>query len=264
MVFTPIPSPGPLPPGPLPLIGGGTNFCVVLIGIEEQTWYQFRDYRSYIYSKSSGSGKRNEKRQLYASGSFSYKLYQNGNLTTSTSGPIDEYIPHWKQGTFLDFTTNGFIGYGGSERLVYDQIKIYSYYNEYETSSGMRTQRAGTYSVVYSDCPLSATPAPVVVAPSPGLIFLGTAAPPPPPPKKKMQCCDCNTIATIVENQSLAQLRAQEKLVENLKDHIDQRALEIIIKDLEHLKALDFEQFLKAILQRINESEANLWNGVPR
>jgi bacterioferritin (cytochrome b1) len=77
-------------------------------------------------------------------------------------------------------------------------------------------------------------------------------------------CCDCNTIATIVENQAIAQLRAQEKLVENLKDHIDKRALEIIIKDLEHLKALDFEQFLKAILQRVNESEANSWNGVPR
>jgi|GEM_PF-6513239 len=94
--------------------------------------------------------------------------------------------------------------------------------------------------------------------------YLGTASPPPPPPKKKMQCCDCNTIATIVENQSIVQLRAQEKLVENLKDHIDKRALEIIIKDLEHLKALDFEQFLKAILQRVNESEANLWNGVKR
>ncbi len=77
-----------------------------------------------------------------------------------------------------------------------------------------------------------------------------------------MSCCDCNTIATIVENNSIAQLRAQEKLVENLKDHIDKRALEIIIKDLQHLKALDFEQFLKVILQRINESESNIWNGI--
>jgi hypothetical protein len=75
-------------------------------------------------------------------------------------------------------------------------------------------------------------------------------------------CCDCNTIASIIENQALAQLRVQEKLVENLKDHIDKRALEIIIKDLEHLKALDFEQFLKVILQRVNESESNLWNGI--
>jgi translation elongation factor EF-Ts len=77
-------------------------------------------------------------------------------------------------------------------------------------------------------------------------------------------CCDCNTIASIVEKQSIAQLVAQQKLFEDLKDHIDKRALEIIIKDLEHLKALDFEQFLKAIMQRINESEANLWNGAPR
>lgn len=93
--------------------------------------------------------------------------------------------------------------------------------------------------------------------------YLGNASPPPPPPRrKKMSCCSCNDVATIVENQSILQLRAQEKLVENLKDHIDKRALEIIIKDVEHLKALDFEEFLKAIMQRINESEANLWNGV--
>jgi|GEM_PF-7095916 len=104
------------------------------------------------------------------------------------------------------------------------------------------------------------------------ILYLGTASPPPPlprsfppsHPRKKMQCCSCNDVATIVENQSILQLRAQEKLFENFKDHIDKRALEIIIKDLEHLKALDFEQFLKAILQRVNEIEANLWNGAPR
>jgi len=104
---------------------------------------------------------------------------------------------------------------------------------------------------------------------SPSPTYLGTAAPSPPSPllttpRKKMNCCDCNTIATIIENQSLAQLRAQEKLVESLKDHIDLRTLEIIKKDLEHLKALDFEEFLKVILKRINESESNLWNGAPR
>jgi|SRR5687768_1789844 len=90
----------------------------------------------------------------------------------------------------------------------------------------------------------------------------GSPPPPPPPPRKRMSnCCDCNTIASIVENQSIVQLVAQQKLFEDLKDHIDKRALEIIIKDLEHLKALDFEQFLRAIMQRINESESNLWNG---
>lgn len=92
-------------------------------------------------------------------------------------------------------------------------------------------------------------------------IYLGTAAPPPPPPKD-MDCCDCNTIATIVENQSVQQIRAQEQLIEQLKDHIDKRVLEIIHQDLEHLRALNFEDFLKAIIKRLNEVESNLWNGV--
>jgi len=77
-----------------------------------------------------------------------------------------------------------------------------------------------------------------------------------------MSCCSCNDVATIVENQGITQLEAQKKLVENLKDHIDKRALEIIIKDLEHLKALDFEEFIKMLLRRINESESNIWNGI--
>ena len=118
-------------------------------------------------------------------------------------------------------------------------------------------QQILTYEFGICQCPDGSTPPPLLTR----RIYFGNASPPPPPPRKKMQCCDCNTIATIVENQSIAQLAAEQKLFEDLKDHIDKRALEIIIKDLEHLKALDFEQFLRAIMQRINESESNLWNG---
>jgi hypothetical protein len=99
--------------------------------------------------------------------------------------------------------------------------------------------------------------------PSPPPIYRGRGTPPPSPAKNRMSnCCDCNTIATIVEYQALAQVRAQQKLVEELKDHIDKRALEIIVKHLEHLQALDFEDALKFILNRINQSEANQWNGI--
>jgi len=93
-------------------------------------------------------------------------------------------------------------------------------------------------------------------------IYRGGGVPPPSNRRKEMQCCNCNDIATIVENQAIVQLRAQQKLVEDLKNHIDARALEIIIKNLEHLKALNFEDFLKVILNRINETESNLWNGI--
>src|SRR6478672_5439298 len=89
--------------------------------------------------------------------------------------------------------------------------------------------------------------------------YLGIAAPPPP---KNMDCCTCNDIATIVEAKNYDQLLALQKLFEELKDHIDKRSLEIILKDLEHLRALDFEEFLKAVIKRINEVESNLWNGV--
>jgi hypothetical protein len=84
----------------------------------------------------------------------------------------------------------------------------------------------------------------------------------PTPLRKKMSnCCDCNTIATIVEEKLLAQTLAQQKLFENLKDHIDMRATEIIAKHLQHLQALDFEDALKFILERLNQTESNLWNG---
>jgi len=152
------------------------------------------------------------------------------------------------------------MGLSGSETQVYLVLnRIYS--NETIVRAFSTLVRKVTYSVIYSTCSLPVSPPPPP-PPPPNFKYLGNASPPPPPPRKKMSCCDCNTIATIVENQSILQIRAQEKLVENLKDHIDKRAVEIIIKDLEHLKALDFEEFLKALMQRINESEANLWNGV--
>lgn len=86
-------------------------------------------------------------------------------------------------------------------------------------------------------------------------IYLGTA-PPPPPPHKKMDCCDCNTIATIIESQMIA----RDKLFENIKDHIDQRIKEEIAAHGKQLEALEVD--LQPVIDRINESENNLWNGI--
>jgi hypothetical protein len=96
------------------------------------------------------------------------------------------------------------------------------------------------------------------------IVLNGTASPPPPPPPENMCGCDCNTIATIIESQFANQLANESKLFENLKDHIDQRVRELITIHQKQLEALDFEEALKFILARINESENNLWNGIKR
>jgi len=85
--------------------------------------------------------------------------------------------------------------------------------------------------------------------------FVGIASPPPP---KKMNCCDCNTIATIIESQ----LVQRDKLFEDIKNHIDQRIKEEIAIHAKQLEALEID--LQPIIDRINESENNLWNGPKR
>lgn len=87
-------------------------------------------------------------------------------------------------------------------------------------------------------------------------LYLGTAAPPPPPPRK-MDCCDCNTIATIVEDKITNALKPS---VENLKDHIDQRSKELTVIHQKQLEAMEID--LKPVINRLNEVERNLWNGI--
>ena len=90
---------------------------------------------------------------------------------------------------------------------------------------------------------------------SPSLIIYSGVSSPPPPPPKNMNCCDYNTIATIIESQMMA----RDKLFENLKDHIDQRIKEEITIHGKQLEALEVD--LQPVIDRINESESNLWNG---
>jgi hypothetical protein len=92
----------------------------------------------------------------------------------------------------------------------------------------------------------------------PPKIYLGSAAPPPPPPKN-MNCCDCNTIATIVEDKVLKSLKPS---VEDLKDHIDRRSEELAIIHQKQLEAQEID--LRPIVKRLNEVERNLWNGILR
>lgn len=127
-------------------------------------------------------------------------------------------------------------------------------YDDYYTPKKLRASHR--YNIVYSGCPdriplsFSPTPSPVLT-----LIYLGTASPPPPPPKN-MNCCDCNTIATIIADQMADQFR----LFESIKDHIDLRTKEEIQMFRKQLEALEID--LQPIIDRLNEVEKNLWNGI--
>ena len=95
--------------------------------------------------------------------------------------------------------------------------------------------------------------APPSPSPSPSPSFGGNAAPPP-PPRKNMCGCDCNTIATIIEER----LAGQNKPI---KDHIDQRTIEQLKAINKMLQGMSIDLDLQPVIDRINEVEANLWNG---
>lgn len=91
-------------------------------------------------------------------------------------------------------------------------------------------------------------------SPSPSL---GGNASPPPPPGKNMCGCDCNTIATIVEDKICG-------LDKGIKNHIDQRTLEELKAVNKMLQGMKIDLNLQPIIDRLNEVEANLWNGAGR
>lgn len=95
---------------------------------------------------------------------------------------------------------------------------------------------------------------PQSASPSPSL---GGNASPPPPPGKNMCGCDCNTIATIVEDKIYG-------LDEGIKSHIDQRTIEELKAVNKMLQGMQMNLDLKPVIDRLNQVEANLWNGVGR
>jgi hypothetical protein len=88
-------------------------------------------------------------------------------------------------------------------------------------------------------------------SPSPSL---GGNASPPPPPGKNMCGCDCNTIATIVEDKVCG-------VDKGIKNHIDQRTIEELKAVNKMLQNMKIDLNLQPIIDRLNQVEANLWNG---
>lgn len=259
-----------------PTITSG-EFCTVYFGAHILNWAyipredkvileKFEEGGSYDPTTntktSSGKGERKTTKistnttTITALGYSERKVFSYSNAFTNSPYFVTRSYHQGADGFYVNA-----VSVSGIEENIYRYIKSVSYDTEREGGGEKRINQL-FYNILGSNCASYNSPIPIPTpTPTKSKLYLGTAAPPPPPPKD-MTCCDCNTIATIVENQSVQQIRAQEQLLEQLKDHIDKRVLEIIYKDLEHLKALNFEDFLKAIIKRLNEVESNIWNGI--
>ena len=89
-----------------------------------------------------------------------------------------------------------------------------------------------------------------------GRDYNGGNAPPPPGKREKDCMCDCNDIATMIQRQ----LMEQAALVEGVKDHIDRRVKEEITAHGKQLEAMSLD--LQPMMDRLNQIESNLWNGI--
>ena len=86
----------------------------------------------------------------------------------------------------------------------------------------------------------------------------GNAPPPPDKREKDCMCCDCNDIATMIARQ-LAESSSQ---IESLKDFIQKTAIEQVQLNQKQLQAISIDLDLQPVVNRINEVENNLWNGI--
>lgn len=118
-------------------------------------------------------------------------------------------------------------------------------------SDGSRTYNSTTFALLdtHGNCTAQG---------SGGNNFSGGNAPPPPDKRENcMNCgCDCNDIATMIQRQ----LAEQAALFEGLKDHIDRRVKEEVTIHGKQLEAMNLD--LQPMMDRINQVESNLWNGI--
>jgi len=80
----------------------------------------------------------------------------------------------------------------------------------------------------------------------------------PPPKRKKEMCCPCDVIATMFERKMAEKARQSE----SVKDHIDQRTIEQLKTINKMLQGMTIDLDLQPVIDRLNEVEANLWNGL--
>ncbi|MEG4529881.1 hypothetical protein [Microcoleus sp. D2_18a_D3] len=244
-------TPTPFPPAQLSLLTGGSEYCTVIVAKEFKRWLTYvGGYTEYIHWTSTGNVTRYEqdgRGYLKIRGQYQF-IDPPGEVVS-----YPEFIPDWREGTLVDYFDYGAIsGAGGFEKDLYSYIK--NQFNYYYDDGFQRV--ATSYKLIYSNCPNSST-SPNVPPSAPTLIYFGTAAPPPPPPKD-MPCCDCNVIATIMAENTITELKQHEAT----REHIDRRTIEGLREINKMLQGMNFNMNLQPIIDRLNELEANLWNGL--
>lgn len=70
-------------------------------------------------------------------------------------------------------------------------------------------------------------------------------------------CCPCDVIATMIERSMVEKARQSE----SVKDHIDRRTIEQLKSINKMLQGMTIDLDLQPVIDRLNEVEANLWNG---
>lgn len=165
---------------------------------------------------------------------------------------LTEYIekPEWEDQAFLASTDSSGIWY--MEQFSGPWYEL-GFWDDFVTNADpldqARKWRLGGIISASPQCgDLSPSP-----SPSPSPSFGGNAAPPP-PPGKDMCGCDCNTIATIIEDK-IANINR------DVKNHIDQRTIEELKAVNKMLQGMNISLNLQPVIDRLNEVEANLWNG---
>jgi hypothetical protein len=73
-----------------------------------------------------------------------------------------------------------------------------------------------------------------------------------------MQCCDCNTIATIIAENAIAEIKQHQAT----RDLIDRRTLDGLREINKMLQGMQINLDLQPVIDRLNQLEANLWNGL--
>src|SRR5919199_2532146 len=163
-----IPSPQPFKPNPLPSNGGNTQ-CTAIVAIERAEWNRNDKDQEFVYTYFHAFGGVNISNEGF--------LY----LVAGDNPPVTPYWRYLEGRGVSYFSYAGLYGASGPEKLVYENINLSTqgFYN----GNDLQLVANGS-SLVYSDCPLTATPTPI-----PNPFSRSSPFPNPPPRKRNMDDC---------------------------------------------------------------------------
>jgi hypothetical protein len=192
--FPPPPGPFPEPPlSPLPLTGDNTS-CTIVVSLSRKLRYlENNGYEENYFTKTNGSAKRIDGGSLEVTASGFYtSASSTGKFETFSYPPITSILG-WRimdSGVALADNIGGIVGVSGPQSIVHKYINGSYHFYDSQTLVYETLERAGTYSVIYSDCPLSSTVDPPANSSSK---FSSPFANPPPRKRNMDECCRDST-----------------------------------------------------------------------